>query len=153
MNRVTLFGNVGADPEIRRTQNGTIVANVRLATSERWKDRDGNRQERTEWHTLVIWGGQNGDGLAGVVEKYVSKGSKLLVEGKITTRKWQDQEGNDRYTTEIVVSDLTLAGDGRGNSEGGDRGGENRSRNDQGGYGQRSSGGGFSRDLDDDIPF
>lgn len=146
MNRATLFGNVGADPEIRRTQSGDMVASIRLATSERWRDREGNRQERTEWHSLVIWGrGENG-GLASVVERFVKKGSKILVSGKIQTRKWQDQNGNDRYSTEIIVDDLTLAGDAGGS-------GGRRDDGNQGGGSQRSFGGGSSRDIDDDIPF
>lgn len=100
-NQVTLVGNLGADPEIKSFQNGGQIANLRIATSENWKDRQtGERKERTEWHNVVI----NGDGLIGVVERYVRKGSKVLVQGSLRTRKWQDQHGNDRYTTEVVVA-------------------------------------------------
>lgn len=100
-NQVTLVGNLGADPEIKSFQNGGQVANLRIATSESWKDRQtGERKERTEWHSVVI----NGDGLIGVIERYVRKGSKVLVQGSLRTRKWQDQQGNDRYSTEVVVA-------------------------------------------------
>ncbi|MBB6424990.1 single-stranded DNA-binding protein [Sphingopyxis sp. JAI128] len=100
-NQVTLVGNLGADPEIKSFQNGGQIANLRIATSESWKDRQtGERKERTEWHNVVI----NGDGLIGVVERYVCKGSKVLIQGSLRTRKWQDQSGNDRYSTEIVVA-------------------------------------------------
>lgn len=100
INRVTLLGRLGADPEIRSTQSGQKVANLRLATSESWKDKNtGEKKERTEWHSISVWG----DGLVGVVERYAKKGLRLVVEGKLQTRKWQDQSGHDRYTTEIVV--------------------------------------------------
>lgn len=168
VNKVILIGNVGADPEIRRTQDGRPIANLRIATSETWRDRNsGERREKTEWHNVVVFN----EGLTKVVEQYVKKGAKLYIEGQLQTRKWQDQSGQDRYTTEIVLqgfnSTLTML-DGRGEG-GGDRGG--RGGNDFGGsggyggddYGQSSSaspsrGGGapagnFSRDLDDDIPF
>ena len=98
INKVILIGNVGGDPEIRRMPSGDPVANVSLATSESWKDKQGQKQERTEWHRVVFFGK-----VAEVVEKYVRKGSKLYVEGKLRTRKWQDQGGQDRYTTEVVV--------------------------------------------------
>jgi single-strand DNA-binding protein len=101
MNRVTLIGNLGADPEIRHAQSGQKIASMSIATSERWKDqRTGEARERTEWHRVVIFN----EGLATVAEKYLVKGAKILVEGKLATRKWQDQQGNDRYTTEIVLS-------------------------------------------------
>lgn len=96
MNKVILIGNLGADPEVRHTQGGEAVANLRLATSERWKDKAGQQQERTEWHRIVFFGRR-----AEVLAEYTRKGSKLLVEGQIQTRKWTDNEGNDRYTTEI----------------------------------------------------
>lgn len=140
LNKVMLIGNVGADPEIRSFQNGGKVANIRLATSESWKDKNtGERQERTEWHTVAVFG----DGLAGVVERYVKKGSKLYVEGKLQTRKWQDQSGNDRYSTEVVLNGpgavLTML-DGAG----GERGERKQ------GYSEPADG-----DFDDDssIPF
>ena len=168
VNKVILVGNVGADPEIRRTQDGRPIANIRLATSESWRDRNsGERREKTEWHTVVVFN----EGLCKVVEQYVKKGAKLYIEGQLQTRKWQDQTGNDRYTTEVVLqgfnSTLTML-DGRG-----DGGGERRGGGDYGGgssYGGNQnyddhgaqpassgrSGGGasnFSRDMDDDIPF
>ncbi|MEQ1405607.1 single-stranded DNA-binding protein [Neorhizobium sp. Rsf11] len=176
VNKVILVGNVGADPEIRRTQDGRPIANLRIATSETWRDRNsGERREKTEWHNVVVFN----EGLCKVVEQYVKKGAKLYIEGQLQTRKWQDQSGNDRYTTEVVLqgfnSTLTML-DGRGEG-GGDRagyggGGNNRVGNDYGGgdfgggddYGrpsggparggsQQPAGGNFSRDLDDDIPF
>ena len=160
VNKVILVGNLGADPEIRTFNNGGKVANLRIATSEQWKDRmTGERKERTEWHNVVI----NGDGLVGVVERFLKKGSKVYIEGSLRTRKWQDRDGNDRYTTEVYVGrfrgELTLL-DGR--REGGSSGGS-------GGYGgddygspapSRSPAGGFSSkpassfdDMDDDVPF
>lgn len=170
VNKVILVGNLGADPEIRSFQNGGKVANLRLATSESWKDRNtGDRQERTEWHTVAIFS----EGLVGVVERFLKKGSKIYVEGQLRTRKWQDQSGNDRYSTEVVLqgpgSVLTML-DG---PQGGAGGGGQRSGGDWGGGGQRSGGsdwgstggasgggasgggakGGFADDLDDDIPF
>ena len=170
VNKVILVGNLGADPEIRSFQNGGKVANLRLATSESWKDRNtGDRQERTEWHTVAIFS----EGLVGVVERFLKKGSKIYVEGQLRTRKWQDQAGNDRYSTEVVLqgpgSVLTML-DG---PQGGAGGGGQRSGGDWGGGGQRSGGsdwgstggasgggasgggakGGFADDLDDDIPF
>ena len=100
VNKVILIGNLGQDPEIKSFQNGGRVANLRIATSESWKDKNtGERKERTEWHTVAIFG----DGLVGVAERYLRKGSKVYVEGKLSTRKWQDQSGNDRYSTEVVL--------------------------------------------------
>ena len=99
MNKVILTGNLGADPEVRYTQSGIPVATFSVATTERWKDKDGNKQESTEWHRVVVW-----NRLAEIAGEYLSKGSKVLVEGKMVTRKWQDQGGNDRYTTEVVLS-------------------------------------------------
>ncbi|CAD7029203.1 single-stranded DNA-binding protein [Pseudorhizobium endolithicum] len=176
VNKVILIGNVGADPEIRRTQDGRPIANLRIATSESWRDRNsGERREKTEWHTVVVFN----EGLCKVVEQYVKKGAKLYIEGALQTRKWQDQNGNDRYSTEVVLqgfnSTLTML-DGRGEgggqgSYGGGGGGRVSGGNDFGGGsfgddydrpaaggsrggGQSSGGGGgFSRDLDDDIPF
>ena len=99
VNRVILLGNVGADPEIRRTQAGKPIANIRLATSESWRDANGERKERTEWSTVVCFN----EGLCKVIESYVKKGSKIYIEGALQTRKWQDQSGNDRYSTEVVL--------------------------------------------------
>jgi len=174
VNKVILIGNVGADPEIRRTQDGRPIANLRIATSETWRDRNsGERKEKTEWHTVVVFN----EGLCKVVEQYVKKGAKLYIEGQLQTRKWQDQTGNDRYSTEIVLqgfnSTLTMLdgrGEGGGRSGGGDFGGGNDygsggGSSYGGGYDQQSSSrggssrggnqpsGGFSNDMDDDIPF
>ncbi|MBB3544361.1 MULTISPECIES: single-stranded DNA-binding protein [unclassified Rhizobium] len=174
VNKVILIGNVGADPEIRRTQDGRPIANLRIATSETWRDRNsGERREKTEWHTVVVFN----EGLCKVVEQYVKKGAKLYIEGALQTRKWQDQNGQDRYSTEVVLqgfgSTLTML-DGRGegggassgfgggrssNAGGGDFGGGGGYGDDYGAPSQSSgrssggSGGNFSRDLDDDIPF
>lgn len=166
VNKVILVGNVGADPEIRRTQDGRPIANLRIATSESWRDRNsGERREKTEWHTVVVFN----EGLCKVVEQYVKKGAKLYIEGALQTRKWQDQTGNDRYSTEVVLqgfnSTLTML-DGRGEGGGASRGGSDAGGG-SGSYGggddyersssapARSSGGGgnFSKDMDDDIPF
>ncbi|QPL41002.1 single-stranded DNA-binding protein [Erythrobacter sp. A30-3] len=170
LNKVMLIGNLGADPEIRSFQNGGKVANLRIATSETWKDRNtGERQERTEWHTVAIFS----EGLVGVVERFLRKGSKVYIEGQLQTRKWQDQSGNDRYSTEVVIrgmnGSLTMLDGAQGGSGGGggqrgggsswDQGGGGSSGSwNQGGEsssgGARSSGGGSNYDdLDDDIPF
>ena len=165
LNKVMLIGNLGADPEIRSFQNGGRVANLRIATSETWKDRNtGERQERTEWHTVAIFS----EGLVNVVENYLKKGSKVYVEGKLQTRKWQDQQGNDRYSTEVVLrgfdGTLTMldgagggggrSGGGYGGGSGGQGGGGFGGGNQGGGSGGQSAGGGSNYDdLDDDIPF
>ena len=100
LNKVCLIGNLGADPEVRTFQNGSKVCNLRIATSETWKDRNtGEKQERTEWHTVAIFN----EGLAGIAERFLKKGSKVYIEGQLQTRKWQDQNGNDRYSTEVVL--------------------------------------------------
>ncbi|MFJ1291615.1 single-stranded DNA-binding protein [Paracoccus yeei] len=157
VNKVILIGNLGQDPEIRSFQNGGKIANLRIATSETWKDRNtGERKERTEWHTVAIYS----EPLVRVAEQYLKKGSKVYVEGQLETRKWQDQQGNDRYSTEVALrpfrSELTML-DGRGGSGGGGGG-----RGDEGyGYEGGSSGGGSGRspspasrpDFDDEIPF
>ncbi len=161
VNKVILVGNLGADPEIRRTQDGRPIANLRVATSETWRDRNtGERRERTEWHRVVIFN----EGLCKVVENYLKKGAKIYIEGQLQTRKWQDQSGQDRYSTEVVLqgfnSTLTML-DGRdGGGGGGDRmqdysaGGDYDRGPGGGGGGQPSQGGGgISRDMDDDIPF
>jgi single-strand DNA-binding protein len=104
VNKVILIGNLGADPEVRHLQNGTPVANIRLATSETYKDRQtGERREQTEWHNVVLW-----RGLAEITEKYLRKGSKIYLEGKLRTRQWQDKDGQTRYTTEIVADEMTM---------------------------------------------
>jgi single-strand DNA-binding protein len=163
VNKVILVGNLGRDPEIRTMQNGGKVANLALATSETWKDRQsGERRERTEWHRVVIFS----EPLVGVAERFLRKGSKIYVEGQLETRKWQDQSGQDRYSTEVVLrpyrSELTML-DSRGGGDGGGGGYDaapDYGQGQGGGYGG-SSGGGPSGgggapgpgDLDDDIPF
>ena len=122
LNRVTLIGNVGADPEIRTTNTGIKVATVSLATSQSWKDARGEQQEKTQWHRLICWSNAKGPQLAEVVEEYVKKGDRLYIEGQIEYRTWQDKEGQTRYATEINVRDLILLGgravDGDGQSGG-----------------------------------
>ena len=166
LNKVMLIGNLGADPEIRSFQNGGRVANLRIATSETWKDKNtGERQERTEWHTVAIFS----DGLVGVVERFLRKGSKVYIEGQLQTRKWQDQQGNDRYSTEVVIrglgGTLTMLDGASGGGGGGQRsgGGWNQGSgsdsssgggwNQGGGSGGGSQSGAGINDLDDDIPF
>ncbi len=176
VNKVIIVGNLGADPETRSFQNGGKVCNLRIATSESWKDKSGERQERTEWHTVAIFS----EGLAGVAERFLRKGSKVYIEGQLRTRKWQDKDGQDRYSTEVVLQGpgavmtmLDGAQGGGGQGGGGARsGGWNEGASgggSSGGYsgGGRSSGGGssgsdgfgggakggFADDLDDDIPF
>lgn len=151
VNRVTLVGNLGRDPEVKSFQNGGRVANFSVATSENWKDKNtGERKERTEWHNVAILN----DGLIGVAERYLRKGSKVYVEGQLRTRKWQDQSGNDRYTTEIVLQGYSAAlvmldGAGSGDTGGGRDSG--RGQQDRGSTG--GGFGGFNDDLDDDVPF
>ena len=157
VNKVILIGNLGADPEVKSFQNGGRIANLRVATSEQWKDKNtGERKERTEWHSVVL----NSDGLVGVAERYLRKGSKVYIEGQLRTRKWQDQSGNDRYTTEVSVGGmggvLTMldgapGGGGQGGGGGNFGGGGQRSGGSSFGGGQPA--GGFADDLDDDIPF
>ncbi|AXR08125.1 single-stranded DNA-binding protein [Salinimonas sediminis] len=183
VNKVILVGNLGTDPEVRYMPNGNAVANLSLATSESWKDQQGQVQERTEWHRLTMY-----RRLAEVAGEYLKKGSQIYVEGKLQTRKWQDQQGQDRYTTEIIVDQMQMLG---GKSEGGNTGGggyqqrPQGNQGNQGGYqqqpqqnqGYNNQGGGQSRpqngpaqgnqgggqpkppmaepdfDFDDDIPF
>ncbi|MDN5568413.1 MAG: single-stranded DNA-binding protein [Paracoccus sp. (in: a-proteobacteria)] len=166
VNKVILIGNLGRDPEIRSFQNGGKVANLRIATSEQWKDRtSGERRERTEWHTVSILS----EGLVNVVERFLKKGSKVYIEGQLETRKWQDQSGADKYSTEIVLRGFngTLQMlDGRGEGGGGGMGGGSMGGGggrDQGGYDSYGSGpasgnggasqGGGRPDYDDEIPF
>jgi single-strand DNA-binding protein len=150
VNKVILVGNLGRDPEVRSTQDGTKVANLSVATSENWRDKNsGERRERTEWHRVVIFN----ERLAEVAEKYLKKGSKVYLEGQLQTRKWTDQSGQERYTTEVVLQrfrgELTML-DGRGGApaDAGDGG-----MSEPVGGGGRSGGGGGGGDLDDDIPF
>lgn len=179
VNKVILVGNLGRDPEVRSFPNGGKVCNLRIATSESWKDRtSGEKKERTEWHTVAIFS----EGLAGVAERYLRKGSKVYLEGQLRTRKWQDQQGNDRYSTEVVLQGpgavLTMldgapggggqGGGGRssGGSDwggssggydddfgGGARTGGNAGGGSRGGAGSGSSAPSFDNDLDDEVPF
>lgn len=138
-----LVGRLGADPEVRTLESGTKVSSIRLATSERYKDRNGNQQESTEWHNVVLW-----RGLADITEKYLKKGDQVYVEGRIKTRKWTDKDGNDRYSTDIVANEMTMLGGASGGS---------------GSTGQQSSAAPSSNqvnepsssldDIDDDLPF
>ena len=164
VNKVILVGNVGRDPEVKNMQDGRSMVNMSLATSETWRDRQsGERKERTEWHRVVVFN----DKIAEVVQKFVRKGSKLYIEGQLSTRKWTDQSGQERYTTEVVIprfgGALTML-DGRGGGgEGGGGGGGGGMDDDYGGGGGPMSGGGggggrpasrgSKADLDDDIPF
>jgi len=143
VNKVILVGHLGRDPEVRYSANGAAIANVSVATSESWKDKtSGEAQERTEWHRVVFFGR-----LAEIVGEYLKKGSQVYVEGRLQTRKWQDKEGQDRYTTEIVANDMQMLG-GRG---GGDRG---MGDSDTGGGGGGGKGSQVPpADFDDDIPF
>ncbi|WP_439139618.1 single-stranded DNA-binding protein [Planktotalea sp.] len=174
VNKVILIGNLGADPEVRTFQNGGKVCNLRIATSENWKDKNtGERREKTEWHTVAIFQ----EGLVRIAEQYLRKGSKIYIEGKLQTRKWQDQSGQDRYSTEVVLNGydgvMTML-DGRTDNQGGgggygggnQGGGYDSGQGGGGGYGGGQGGGGYgggnqggngggapSRDLDDEIPF
>ena len=167
VNKVILVGNLGADPEARSLNNGGEVVNMRVATSESWKDRDGNRQERTEWHNVVIFN----ENLGRVAKSYLRKGSKVYLEGQLQTRKWTDQNGNDKYTTEVVLQrfrgELVLLDSREGGSGGGYGGGSGSYGDDFGGGSGGGFGGGgggsrpqsrpqpaaFDSDLDDDVPF
>lgn len=114
LNRVQLIGNVGGDPEVRSTTNGTRVATISIATSQSWTNQGGEKQEKTEWHRCVAWNKKGGGGLADIIEKYVSKGDRLYVEGEIEYRTWDDKDGNKKYTTEIKVKDLIMLGGNKG---------------------------------------
>ena len=163
VNKVILIGNLGRDPEVRTFQNGGKVCNLRIATSERWRDRNtGENRERTEWHSVAIFS----EPLAKIAEQYLRKGSKVYLEGQLETRKWQDQSGQDRYSTEVVLrpyrGELTML-DGRDGPQGGGGGGGGymADQSSGGGYGggdydsspSSGSGGGGRSDLDDEIPF
>ncbi|XP_060085002.1 single-stranded DNA-binding protein-like [Ylistrum balloti] len=142
LNRVTLIGNLGGDPEVRVTQSGTKVANLRVATNERWQDRDGNTQEHTEWHRVVFY-----NKLADICEQYLGRGRRVCVEGSIRTNKWQDRDGNDRYTTEIRGRNMIML-DGRGDATASGGGYQSGSTSD---FSSTDAG---TVDIgDDDIPF
>ncbi|MFW8591820.1 single-stranded DNA-binding protein [Glaciecola sp. 2405UD65-10] len=181
INKVIVVGNLGNDPEVRYLPNGNAVANLSIATSESWKDQQGQQQERTEWHRVTMY-----RRLAEIAGEYLKKGSQVFIEGKLQTRKWQDQQGNDRYTTEIIADNMQMLGGGRsdgGQQGGGQQGGYNQQQNrpqqqaqqqSQGGYNQQPQQGGYNQggqqkpqpprqeapgmsepdiDFDDDIPF
>jgi single-strand DNA-binding protein len=151
VNKVCLLGNLGQDPDVRTTQDGAKIVNMSIATSERWKDRNtGEKRERTEWHRVVIFN----EGLAGIAEQYLRKGDKVYVEGKLQTRKWTDQSGQERYTTEVVLQrfngELVLLG---GNQSGLQGSGGAAPRGSGGGSGAGASAPTSPQDLDDEIPF
>jgi single-strand DNA-binding protein len=162
VNKVILVGNLGADPEIRRTQDGRPIANLRVATTDSWRDKSsGERREKTEWHRVVIFN----EGLCKVAEQYLKKGAKVYIEGQLQTRKWQDQQGQERYSTEVVLqgfnSQLTML-DGRGGAAGMQEGGQTDYGDGGGSFGSETSRrpagknggkGGFDKQLDDEIPF
>jgi single-strand DNA-binding protein len=151
INKVILIGNLGQDPETRTTPGGTTVTNIRIATSETWKDKvTGEKKEQTEWHGVVLW-----NRLGEIAAEYLKKGSQVYIEGRLQTRKWQDKQGVDRYTTEVVASEMQMLG-GRGGSGGG--GANQETRDTREGAGRSPSpaaapAGGASADFDDDIPF
>jgi len=161
LNKVMLIGNLGNDPDIRSMQNGGRVCNLSIATSESWKDRNtGERREKTEWHRVVVFN----EGLVGVIENYLKKGSKVFIEGQLETRKWQDQNGQDKYSTEIVLKNfngnLTML-DGRNDNRGGGQQQGGGYQNQGGGYSQQPAASGSQQqqpapihdDFEDDIPF
>ncbi len=166
VNKVIIVGNLGADPEVKSFQNGGKICNLRVATSENWTDKaSGEKKERTEWHTVTL----RSDGLVGVAERFLRKGSKVYLEGQLQTRKWQDAQGNDRYSTEVVLGgfdaklvmlDGPKGGSGGGGSEGGwnagggaPSGGSKPAGSNWGGGSSGFGGGDFDNDLDDDVPF
>ena len=155
VNKVILVGNLGADPEVRRTQDGRPIVNLRVATSETWRDKStGERREKTEWHRVVIFN----EGLAKVAEQYLKKGSKVYLEGALQTRKWQDKDGNDRYSTEVVLqgfnSQLTMLDRAGGSSSSDDEfGSSGPSASRERRPAMAGAGGGKRDDMDDEIPF
>jgi len=144
INKAIVVGNLGRDPEVRYSANGNAIANVTIATTDSWKDRQsGERQEKTEWHRVVFFGR-----LAEIAGEYLKKGSQVYVEGRLQTRKWEDRDGNERYTTEIVAADMQMLG-GRGGGGGDTQGGSGSAPE----FAEGNSDGGSSGDFDDDIPF
>ncbi len=142
VNKVILVGNLGKDPEVRHLENGASVANFSIATSETYKDKNGNRQEQTEWHNVVLW-----RGLAQIAEKYLKKGSQIYIEGKLRTRSWQDKDGNTRYTTEVVGDQMTMLG---GRSSGGNDTPNSNTSNEPN---KNTGSADISSDDADDLPF
>ncbi len=161
LNKVQLIGRLGKDPEVRRLNSGSPVVNFSLATTETWRDKNsGERKEKTEWHNIVIFN----ENIAKVAEQYLRKGALIFIEGAMQTRKWQDSDGNDRYSTEVVLQNFKgelkmLGGNGDGDQDRGSSRGRSRDRDDDRESSRSNSGGGtssgrnFSRDLDDEIPF
>jgi single-strand DNA-binding protein len=155
VNKVILIGNLGRAVEVRSFPNGGKVANLRIATSETWKDKQsGERREKTEWHSVAVFN----EGLVSIAEKYLKKGSKVYIEGQLQTRKYQAQDGSDRYSTEVVLQGFggtltMLDGNGGGSDSGGQSGGGYDSGASGGGYGGGNSGGSRDRDIDQEIPF
>ncbi|MGH9892119.1 MAG: single-stranded DNA-binding protein [bacterium] len=148
LNKVMLIGNLGADPEVRYSPNGMAVANVRLATNESWRDKEsGETQERTEWHRIVFFGR-----LAEVVKEYLHKGSQIYVEGRLQTRKWQDKDGQDRYSTEIIANDMQMLG-GRAGTASFDDAPPQGAEPDTGSSQAKKPSSAADEDFDDDIPF
>ena len=150
VNKVILIGNLGKDPELKHTSGGTAVATMTLATNERFKDKSGEWQDRTEWHNVVLW-----QRLAEIAAEYLKKGRSVYIEGRLQTRSWEDKQGQKRYTTEVVASDLVLLGGGRGEDGGGSSGRSSRGSDfDQSGPGEFDSSPGRPTEItDDDIPF
>jgi single-strand DNA-binding protein len=156
INKVILIGNLGQDPESRTTPGGTTVTNIRIATSESWRDKQsGEMKEQTEWHTVVLW-----NRLGEIAAEYLKKGSQVYIEGRLRTRKWQDKTGNDRYSTEIVAAEMQMMGGRGGGGGGGGASQETRDSRDPaaegfsgGAAGASPGGGGSAADFDDDIPF
>lgn len=148
LNQCQFIGHLGADPEVKSTRNGNRVCNIRLAVTEKWRAQQGERREKTEWVSVVIFS----EGLVGIAERYLRKGSKAFVSGKMATRKWQDQSGNDRYSTEIVLQgfDAKLVLLDGANGQRGDDGLTHRNRDGMGGSREPRS---FDQDLDDTVPF
>src|SRR5262252_5877389 len=150
VNKVILVGNLGRDPETRYTTSGDAVTNIRLATTDTWKDKNGEKQERTEWHNIVFYGRQ-----AEIAGEYLKKGRQIYVEGRLQTRKWQDKEGQDRYTTEIVADRMQMLGNREGGgapSSAGDAPTRERASS-AGGGGRKSAAAPAKKNVDDDIPF
>jgi single-strand DNA-binding protein len=149
VNKVILIGNLGRDPEIKQMPSGSSLANLSIATSETWRDKaSGERKEKTEWHRVVVFN----EGLVRVVEQYLKKGAKVYIEGALETRKWQDKDGNDRYTTEIIANEMSMLG-GRGAGDRGSSPAPDRMRERGEGAPARAEPAGVAESFDDDIPF
>lgn len=149
LNKVMIMGNLGADPEVRYSPNGGAITNIRVATSDVWKDKQtGEKQERTEWHKIVLF-----NRLGEIAAEYLKKGSSVFIEGALRTNKWKDQAGNDRYTTEIIASNMQLMGSKSGGTGSSDAGSSSEFDNDQGSYSSERSEVSTADNFGDDIPF